>query len=208
MPADRITIPAPESRQFPIHPDGQHAMRCVDVIDLGSKVEQHQNDPARVVPKCAIVWASGAKDPDTGELLIVNREVTVSMGQNAAGVPSALRKLLGDWRGKEYDEDEAKNPPPMHKLEGVPALVTVSHKPNRQGTRVYANVLTVAKCPQKLVEDIGDTSSYTRGKWWADKKATYAEEVAKHNASKRPAKPTPPAEDWREEGYVDDGMPF
>jgi hypothetical protein len=211
MPADRITIPTPDTKQFPIHPDGQHPMLCVDVIDLGSKVEQYQNNPARIVPKCAIVWASGIVDDDSGELLTVSRELTVTMGENSAGVPSALRALLGQWRGKEYSPDEAKNPPPMHELEGVPALVTISHKPNKAGTRVYANVLSVAKCPAKLVEDIGDVSGYQRGKWWADKKAAYAEEVAKHNASKRPAKPQPPAEDWEELPPRDDdanALPF
>jgi hypothetical protein len=183
-------------------------MQCVDVIDLGRKVEQYQDNPPRIVQKCAIVWASGVTD-DRGELLTVSKELTVSMGQNSAGVPSALRALLGAWRGKAYSEDEAKNPPPLHKLSGVPALVTVQHKPNKQGTRVYGNVLTVSKCPPKLVDDIGDVSSYTRGEWWAKKKAEYAADLEKHQrtSARASAKPTPPA-DWQELEEEKDELPF
>ena len=201
---DTIDIPSPNDTQFPIHSDGQHAMLCVDVINLGHKVEQYQNNPPRLTMKCAIVWASGERAPD-GRLLTVSKELTVSMNTNSAGVPSSLRKLLGDWRGKEYSEDEAKNPPPLSKLSGVPALITVQHKPNKAGTRLYANILTVAKCPPIMAREIGDVSEYTRGEWWDKRKAEYAEGVAKHHAA-QPKKPShSPSMD---EPSGDDDLPF
>ncbi len=197
---DDIDIPSPNDTQFPIHSDGQHAMVCVDVINLGRKVEQYQNNPPRLTPKCVIVWASGERD-EQGNLLTVSKEFTVSMNTNSAGVPSALRKVLGDWRGREYSEEEAKHPPPLAKLSGVPALVTVQHKANKAGTRLYANILTVAKCPPVMVKEIGKVDDYRRGDWWAKRKAEYAEEVAKYEAAqprKATPKPQPPVDEYEE----------
>src|SRR5438045_7350404 len=65
------------------HPEGQFVAQCVDVIDLGDKVEQYQDAPKKLVPKCALVFRTGEKNAETGEYIDIAREFTISMGDTA-----------------------------------------------------------------------------------------------------------------------------
>lgn len=86
--SDEITITY-EKPKFPIHPAGVAIGVCVDVIDLGEKVEQYQNYPAKIVRKVAIVFQSEEVNPETGKPFELSVERTVSFGSKAA-----LRKFL------------------------------------------------------------------------------------------------------------------
>jgi hypothetical protein len=159
---------------FAPHPEGGFPMVCVDTIDLGEKVEQFPGSPAKIVHKCAVVFQSGEKNEE-GRLFDLSAEYTVSMYETAA-----LRKLLEAWRGKAYTEEQAKQGVPVHKLVGQAALIQVTHKTSGKG-RTYAKVGSIMPLPKGM--SAPTLPAYTRADFWAERKAEYAAEVAKHRGS-------------------------
>ena len=160
-------------QQFEPHPEGQYAVRCVDVIDLGEKLEQFPGSPERLVHKCAIVFQSGEAN-ETGRLHEVSAEMTVSMHEKAT-----LRKLLEDWRGKSYTDEQARAGVPVHKLCGQPALLNVEHKQSGSG-RTYAKIHGITPLPKGMAAP--ELPAYQRPEFWQERKATYAADVAKYKA--------------------------
>jgi hypothetical protein len=155
-------------------PEGSYIGVCVDVIDLGSKLEQYQANPPKIVPKVAIVFQVAENNPDTGKPFEVHVEKTVSFHEHAG-----LRDFLGRWRGKTYTEQEAARGIPLHKLEGVNAMLIVEHKTSAAG-RIYAritNIAPAAKGSMKL-----EPSNYTRAEFWTKKKTEYQVAVTAHRA--------------------------
>jgi hypothetical protein len=126
---DTITV-KDTGAKFAPHPEGQYAALCVDTIDLGERVESFPGKPPKCSAKCVIAFWTGEENPDTGERLLVHAEFTVSMNERAG-----LRKFLEDWRGKSYREEEAKSGVPLHKLVGVPALISIEHKTSANNRR-------------------------------------------------------------------------
>ena len=91
----------------------------MDVIDLGEKVEDFAGKPKKLSHKCALVFRTGEVNAETGELIDISGEYTVSMGELAK-----LRQMLETWRGKAYKEDELDDVP-LDKPEGNSALLSV-----------------------------------------------------------------------------------
>lgn len=152
---------------FTPHAEGQFTAVCVDVIDLGHRVEQFQGKPPKVVQKCALVFLTNT----TGETKEIAAELTVSMGEKAN-----LRKLLEAWRGKSYTPEQAEIGIPLNKLVGHPALLSVEHKRSGAG-RTYAKLNTIAPLPAGLIAPQGD--GYKRPDFWAEKRKEYAAEAAR-----------------------------
>ena len=144
-----------EGGTFQIAPAGQYNAVCCDVIDLGM-VETTYKDKKKVVHKCAIVFQLDEKD-DKGKRFEVAERFTVSMYDTAR-----LRKFLGDWRGKAYTDEEAEAGAPLHKLEGVNALVQIEHNPS--GGKTYANVGSIMKAPKGA--PTLKIEGYTRASFW------------------------------------------
>ena len=159
--------------QYEPHPEGQFAVRCVDVIDLGEKLEQFPGSPERLIHKCVLVFQSGEKN-ELGKLHEVSAEVTVSMHEKAT-----LRKLLEDWRGKSYSEEQARAGVPVHKLAGHPALMNVEHKVSGAG-RTYAKIRGISPLPKGMTAP--DLPAYERPAFWKERKEEYAATVAKYKA--------------------------
>ena len=198
---DAVTATMNASADFERHPEGSHLMVCVDVINLGTKVQEdlQGKKPPRLVPRVALVFASGERDSQTGDLLTVQTEFTVSMHDK-----SNLRPFLAAWRGKSYTDDEAMAGAPLDKLAGKAALVTVEHKQSKQG-RTFANIAAISPLPKAMREAIPDLSAdYERGAWWDKKKAAYAEESAKFAADHPASRPQMPKGDDTD----DDSLPF
>ena len=178
--SDQMIVKNEGGAGFAPHPEGSAFGVCVDVIDLGEKVERYQNNPPKIVPKVAIVFQSSELNPDTGNPFEVHVEKTVTFG-NKAG----LRDFLERWRGKAYTDAEAANGIPLHKLEGVNAMLIIEHKLSGAG-RTYAkisNIAPAAKGATKL-----QPRNYQRADFWATRKAEYAKGVAEHRATQ----PAPP----------------
>lgn len=157
--------------RFAPHPEGQFGVVCVDCIDLGERVESFQGQPARVVKKCALVFWSGERNPDTRDMHEVSAEFTVSMHEK-----SGLRLLLEAWRGKSYTDAEARQGVPLHKLVGQPALVSVEHKPSKAG-RTYAKIKSIAPLPKGMARPEIVLDEYARPDFWTERKKQYADEV-------------------------------
>jgi hypothetical protein len=195
--ADTLVAKGSESK-FKPHPEGQFVAQCVDAIDLGDRVEEFAGKPKKLSHKCALVFRTGEKNPDTGEYIDIGREFTVSMGDKAN-----LRKFLEQWRGKAYTEDQIKQGVPLHKMAGNWALLTVSHNTSGNG-RTYANITAAVGVPEMMRKSLPTFPAYERPEFWNDRKAEYA----KGAQAFRAASAAPP--DDFEGGPLDDddSLPF
>ena len=171
--ADKISAKNSDSK-FRSHPEGQFVAQCVDVIDLGEKVEDYAGQPKKLSHKCALVFRTGEKN-DKGEPHDIGQEYTVSMYEKAN-----LRKALESWRGTPYTEAQVEAGVPLHKLTGQWALITVAHKTSAKG-RTYAFVQSIVGVPAMLKERpvFGE---YKRAEFWQERKDEYAQEAAKFRA--------------------------
>lgn len=189
---------------FDPHSEGQHGVLCVDVVNLGPKIEQFAEFPAREVEKVALIFASGERNDD-GSLRIITVEVTNSMGEKAN-----LRKLLESWRGKSYNDEQAKAGVPLHRLHGQAGLVTVEHITTRRN-RTFAKLVSLTPLPKAMpAPDPKVLEKYERPEFLEKKKEEYAQAVAKFRAAARGIKenadaapdPEYPGDD------PDDDLPF
>lgn len=160
---DQIIARGSENKDWAKAPEGQHQGVLVDVIDLKMHPNVYMGVTKGEVHKCALVFQIDEINPDTGRRFELSREFTVSMGEKAN-----LRKFLGMWRGKSYTDQEAEEGAPLHKLEGVNALIQVEHKQSKSNPdRSYANIVSVTALP-KGMQKISPLN-YARGEHWANK---------------------------------------
>lgn len=184
---------------FDPHPEGQFAVLCVDVVDLGQKVEEFQGKN-KVMPKLALVFVSGERQKDDAKsLALITSEMT-----NSAGEKANLRKFIESWRGKSYTPEQVAEGLPITKLWGQPALISVEHVTTRKG-RKFAKIRAVSPLPKGLpAPEARLLDEYTRPKFLEDKKGQYAEAVAKFLATEHDGDPGPALPD--DDG--DDPLPF
>lgn len=156
---------------FEPHSEGQHAMLCVDVINLGAKIEQFGDFPAKEVEKVALVFVSGERNED-GSLRLVTVEVTNSMGEKAN-----LRKLLESWRGKSYTEEQAKAGVPIHKLQSQVGLANIEHITTSK-KRLFAKLISLTPLPKVMTPPSNDLlEEYVRPEFFDKRKEEYAKAV-------------------------------
>lgn len=162
---------------FEPHPEGQFAATCVDVVDLGEKVEEYQGQK-KVMPKVALVFASGERQKDEAKsLALLTTEMT-----NSASDKGNLRPFLEQWRGKSYTPEQIADGLPLHKLHGQSALITVEHVITKKGNR-FAKIRAISPLPKVMPVAEGLAEGYTRPKFLTDKKAAYAADLAKFRAT-------------------------
>ena len=171
---DHIVAKNEGGAAFTPHPAGQFAARCVDVIDLGEKVEQYADKPAKLSHKVALVFRTGEVNPETGDIIDLAKEFTLSMFDLAN-----LRKFLESWRGKTFTEEEVEEGAPLHKLCGVTALLSVEQKKSAQN-RVYANISAIQKLPKVMEAGAPIGDDYDRPEYLVKRKADYATAAAEY----------------------------
>lgn len=171
--ADVIVVKEAERAK---HPAGQFVAQCVDVVDLGERVESFPGTPEKLVHKCALVFRTGEIHPDFNEPFDISKEFSVSMGDKAN-----LRKALEQWRGKPYTQDELSEGAPLHKLEGNWAILTVEHRTSNAG-RQYANISAIVGVPKAMQKELPKFPPYTRADFWATRKEENAKAVAAFKA--------------------------
>lgn len=193
--SDQMMVKNEGGAGFAPAPEGSCIGVCVDVIDLGEKVERYQNNPPKVVPKVAIVFQTADENPDTGKPFDVSVEKTVSFHEHAG-----LRDFLTRWRGKAYTDAEAAQGIPLHKLEGVNAMLIIEHKVSGAG-RTYAKIGNIAPAARGSTKVVA--RNYERAAYWAQRKADYAAAVQAHRAT-QPAAPLAAAM----AGTETDDLPF
>src|SRR5690242_19208224 len=180
---------------FTPHPEGQHAVLCVDVVDLGISVEQFPGQPEpKEIPKIALVFASGIRQKDDqgneDGLIFVTAEMT-----NSANEKANLRKFLEDWRGKSYDAEQIKAGLPLNKLHGKFGLASIEHKLTRKN-RTFAQIKGIVPLPVQIPAPDAKAilGEYKRPQFLIDRKARYAETLKKHRGDEIP-EPQYPGDD-------------
>ena len=182
---DHVTAKQTGGEQYKPHPEGGYPSVCVDVIDLGERVDTYMgpgsgHGKTSIQHRAALCYATGERRED-GELFIVSREFTVSMGDKAN-----LRRFLEDWRGRKYTPAQLEEGAPLHKLAGQPGFIWIEHKPSKSNPdRVYANIRQITPLPKGVEPPV--IEKYERPAYWAEKKAGYAEGLAKYRAALVPA---------------------
>ncbi len=174
--SDTLVAKGSDSK-FKPHPEGQYIGVCVDVIDLGEKVQDFPGTVPYLASTCAIVFRTGERNEEVGEYIDIAREFTVSMGDKAN-----LRKFLEQWRGKPYDKADIDKGVPLHKLEGQPGMLSISHKVSGKN-RTYANITACVGVPKQMQAGIGKYPDYVRADYWNDKRKAYADAAATFRAA-------------------------
>lgn len=189
---------------FTPHSEGQHAVVCVDVVNLGVNVESFPGKPPREVAKVALVFASGERHEQVVDGDRPLKIVTVEMAQSA-NEKANLRKFLESWRGKSYTAEQAEAGLPITKLYGHPALVSIEHVLTRAKRR-FAKIVSIGPLPAAMPKpDAALLTEYVRPQFFADRKAQYAETLAKHRAQTGDSIPTPEQPEGDE---PDSDLPF
>jgi hypothetical protein len=202
--ADKITARNSDAK-FKAHPKGQFVAQCVDAIDLGEKVEDYPGTPSKLSHKCALVFRTGEINAETGEIIDVSREFTVSMGELAN-----LRKFLEQWRGKAYTEDQVMEGVPLDKLTDQWALISIDHKTSGKG-RTYSVIVTIAGVPKQMQGSLPTFPNYERAKYWEDRKKEYLDASTKFRVTAGADKPRQQSTDFDDfPGALeeDDDLPF
>jgi hypothetical protein len=196
-------VVAKQDGNFQPHAEGQHAVLCVDVVNLGVNVEQYLDNPPREVAKVALVFASGERHTveKTGERFLAL--ITVEMALSASDRAN-LRKFLESWRGKTYTAEQAEAGLPVTKLYSQPALISVEHVTTRKG-RKFAKIVSIGPLPKAMpVPDTSLLTEYQRPSFFDERKKQYAAALATHRVKAGDSVPTaeyPGGED-------DDDLPF
>lgn len=197
--ADEVTAKSSGNEgDFAPHPAGTHVARCVDTINLGQKVDQYGDNPAKLVSKVVLVFRTAEKRHD-GKPFDIGQEFTLSMGTK-----SNLRRFLENWRGKPYSDEQAEEGVPLHKLVGQAALLSVAHKKSGAG-RIYGYIATVMPVPKGMQPP--EETEYVRADYWGERAKEYAEGVRKFKAQHAP----PPEHDdeaFEATAPDDDDLPF
>lgn len=206
---DAVTAKS-NDKPFPIHPEGQFAARCVDVIDLGESVVSYPGTQPYLAQKVALGFWTGEVDPNPEvEQKVVNvvMEFTLSMGKK-----SNMRAFLESWRGRSYTDDQAKDGVPVDKLYGASALISVEHKESGSG-KTYARIKSIAPLPKAMETAVPKVEAidYERDEWWGKKREQYAKEAADFRSKSRPkasASKGADFSDFPEAVAGDDDLPF
>jgi hypothetical protein len=203
--ADKVTAKNSDAK-FKAHDEGQFVGQCVDCIDLGEAVMDFTGKPKYLAQKCALVFRTGEKNPDTGEYIDVSTEFTVSMGELAN-----LRKFLEMWRGKPYTPEQIDDGIPLDRLVSQWALLTVAHKKSAKG-RTYAIIQSAVGVPKQMQGGLVPYTGYTRAPYWAERKAEYAVAAGAYRlsigAGRGDSGPDEPEPEFLESGVTDDDLPF
>lgn len=123
-------------------PPGIHHGVCYAVIDIGTQPSQ-MFAPSR---KALLIWElpherADFRDVKTGATRnlprAISREFTLS-----TGAKSNLRRELESWRGKPFTPEEAQEFD-VAVLAGKNCQLNVAHRNSRDGTKTYANVVSI-----------------------------------------------------------------
>src|SRR5688572_8703860 len=130
---------ASSATDFEMPSIGQHVAHCVALIDLGTQTRYFNNVPT-LTPEVYLAWELTELKRKDGSNFIVARSYT-----NSLNVKSHLRQMIDGLRasfgkptladGEEFD---------LRKLVGPKYTVTIEHTTNKDKTKTYYNVKSVA----------------------------------------------------------------
>ena len=138
--------------EYELPPAGNHVARCYSVVDMGIQ-EVHWKGVAKQQHKIRIAWELPNELMEDGRPFSISRKYTLSLNE-----ASNLYQDLVAWRGKAFTSEELEGFDVFAVL-GAPAMINIVHNPSEDGSRMYANVGSVAplvkglECPP-LVNDL------------------------------------------------------
>lgn len=132
-------------------PAGVHIGRCYSLIDLGTQLTSGQYGE-KMQHKIRIGWELFGEDEEGNPLVVdvdgkqmpmtISKSYTMSLGEKAN-----LRKDLSAWRGRAFDDNEAKAFD-ISKLVGAYCMVNVTT--SETNGKTYSNVAGLTPIPAAL----------------------------------------------------------
>jgi len=124
-----ITASTKPSGNFEPIPAGTYLARCYSMVHIGTVEDEYQGTK-RLVNKVRITWELPTEmkvfNPEKGEQpQAISREFTLSMHEK-----STLRAFLTSWRGRGFNDEEAKDFD-VSRLVGVPCMLSIVHEPSK-----------------------------------------------------------------------------
>lgn len=129
-------------------PAGSHIARCFQIIHIGTIPVSYQGETL-IQNKVRIGFEipdelRTFKEGEPQRPMMIAKDYTLSTHEHAN-----LRKDLDSWRGKAMTDEEAAAFD-IEKLLGVPAMITVVHKPSKDGKKTYANIAGISPLPKSI----------------------------------------------------------
>ena len=146
-----------------IHPEGQFAAVCLDVIAMGMRVNDFQGHQS-ASESCVFIFSTGEKN-SKGQEFTVPCEMTMSMSPKAR-----LQKFLTGWRGKPFTAEELAAGFKLSSLVGKTALISLVGKVSKAGNP-RVEIDTIMPLPKGMNPPV--LGKYVRPEFWAQKKAEY-----------------------------------
>lgn len=127
---------------------GNYPGRCVQMIHIGT-IEENIQGTIKKLNKVRLTWElpTELKDGEEGKPAIISKEFTLSLNEKAT-----LRKYLASWRGRDFTEEQAKEFD-LTVLIGIAGLVNIIHKPNKDGSKIYAEIGSISPMPRGMICD-------------------------------------------------------
>lgn len=131
-----------KAKQRVLAPEGVHAARCINIIDLGTQhSEKYNSDTRQLQFTFELVDETHVFDEEKGEQpFIIGRKFSYNLGKRAA-----LRKTIEAWIGKGLKEGSEFD---IGSLLGEACQVQVVHNEGDNG-ETYANIAAVLAPPKK-----------------------------------------------------------
>lgn len=153
------TVREPESKNYPVPPEGLHPAVCVDVWEIWTE-KQSEEFGGGLVDKTRVIWQIDQtyRDEKTGEEM--RYEVMMTYTANLHEKAN-LRKMLKAWRGRDFTKDELVKFD-LENVVGANCQLQIIHHVSTKGKK-YARVVTVIpirKDDEKLIV----TSDFIRKK--------------------------------------------
>lgn len=137
-----LKLPKPSDNRFEPAPAGNHAARCIRIIDFGTQPRTYMGQPKPPERQISITFELVTEMMSDGRPFVISTGgLSFSMHEKAK-----LRKLLESWRGvpfadADFDTFDIRN------LLGKPAMVNVIHVTGQDGSE-YARIDMVARVPK------------------------------------------------------------
>lgn len=142
-----------QQKTYPVAPEGEQRVVCVDVEYLGKKRIQYKGRPAKMLERVALFFLSEHRNSE-GKMISIREEFTLSFYESAR-----LRRFVDRWRG-ERRPDSFYTGFDADRLIGANALVVISH--NVTPDRIYANIDNVR--PYRGTEPLRVPADFIRKK--------------------------------------------
>lgn len=127
---------------------GVYMARCYKLIDLGTQAGEYEGKPSSK-RELVVGWEFPTKLMEDGKPFVTSAFYTASIGERAK-----LRKLLIDWRGRDFTPEELSGFE-LKNLLGAPCqLNMVANKKGKVVVGSASPLMEGTKCPDQMNESV------------------------------------------------------